>query len=113
MRGPVQVVWTREDDTLHDMYQAAQVNRLTAAIDGGRIVGWRHRVADYHLTMFGPRNPNAKPADDGDPWGGFDTPYAFPAIDVTLAVLDPPVPTGAWRAVTYPAPVLGRESVLG
>jgi isoquinoline 1-oxidoreductase beta subunit len=95
------------------MYGAAQVNRLTAAIDaGGNITAWRHQVADYHLTMFGAFNPDYDPAADGDPWGGYDTPYAFPALDVTLAVLDPPVPTGAWRSVTYPAAVFARESFL-
>ena len=113
IKAPVQVVWTREDDLQHDMYQAAQVNEVSAAIDGaGRIIGWRHRVGDYHLSMFGPRNPEANPADEGDPWGGYDTPYAFPAIDVTLAVLDPPVPTGAWRSVTYPAAVFARETFV-
>lgn len=113
LRAPVQVVWTREDDFAHDMYQAAQVNRLTAGLAGnGRILGWRHEVADYHLSMFGPRNPDFDPAAEGDPWGGFDTPYAFPAFECTLAILDNPVPTGAWRAVTYPAAVFARECFL-
>lgn len=110
---PVQVVWTREDDFAHDMFQAAQVNRLTAGLDSQRrIVAWRHEVADYHLSMFGPRNPNADPAADGDPWGGFDSPYRFPAFECTLAVLDAPVPTGAWRSVTYPVAVFARECFL-
>ncbi len=113
IKAPVQVVWTREDDFTHDMYGAAQVNRLSAGLDAsGNIVGWRHQVADYHLTMFGAFNPDYDPAADGDPWGGFDNPYAFPALDVTLAVLDPPVPTGAWRSVAYPAAVFARECFL-
>jgi isoquinoline 1-oxidoreductase beta subunit len=113
IRAPVQVVWTREDDFAHDMYQAAQVNRLTAALDAsGNIIGWRHHVADYHLSMFGQFNPDFDPAKDGDPWGGYDTPYAFPALDVRLSVLEAPVPTGAWRSVTYPAAVFARECFL-
>ena len=113
IKAPVQVVWTREDDFAHDMYGAAQINRLSAGLDAsGNIVGWRHQVADYHLTMFGAFNPNYDPAADGDPWGGFDTPYAFPALDVTLAVVDPPVATGAWRSVAYPAAVFARECFL-
>ena len=111
--GPVQVVWSREDDIRHDMYQAAQVNRLTAALDArGMPVAWRHEVADYHLTMFGDFNPNYDPAADGDPWGAFDTPYPFANLDVTLALSRSPVPTGAWRAVTYPAAVFARECFL-
>jgi isoquinoline 1-oxidoreductase subunit beta len=111
--APVQVVWTREDDFAHDMYQAAQVNRMTAALDdAGNIVGWRHQVADYHLSMFGPFDPAFDPVKAGDPWGGIDSPYAFPAFACTLALLEAPVPTGAWRSVTYPAAVFARECFL-
>jgi isoquinoline 1-oxidoreductase beta subunit len=111
--GPVQVIWSREDDIRHDMYQPGQVNRLTASLDArGTPVAWRHEVADYNLTMFGYYNPNYNPADDGDPWGGYDTPYAFPSLDVTLALAPTPVPTGAWRSVSYPAAVFGRECFL-
>jgi isoquinoline 1-oxidoreductase beta subunit len=111
IKAPVQVVWTREDDFAHDMYQAAQVNRMTALLDDSRrIVAWKHAVADYHLSMFGDFDPNAEP--DGDPWGGFDSPYTFPAFECTLAVREAPVPTGAWRSVTYPAAVFARESFL-
>jgi isoquinoline 1-oxidoreductase beta subunit len=113
IRGPVQVVWSREDDIRHDMYQPGQLNRLTASLDArGLPVAWRHEVADYNLTMFGEYDANYDPAADGDPWGGYDTPYAFPALDVTLALAPTPVPTGAWRSVTYPAAVFARESFL-
>jgi isoquinoline 1-oxidoreductase beta subunit len=111
--GPVQVVWSREDDIRHDMYQPGQVNRLTAALDErGVPVAWRHEVADFNLTMFGDYDPSYDPAADGDPWGGYDTPYAFPALDVTLALAPTPVPTGAWRSVSYPAAVFARESFI-
>lgn len=113
IKAPVQVVWTREDDFAHDMYQAAQVNRMTAMLDdANRITAWKHEVADYHLSMFGEFDPKYDPAADGDPWGGFDSPYAFPAFECTLALREAPVPTGAWRAVTYPAAVFARESFL-
>ena len=111
--GPVQVLWTREDDIRNGMYQPAQVNRLTAGLDAsGLPVAWRHRVADYHLSMFGEYNPSADPGADGDPWGGYDTPYSFAALDVTSALLRAPVPTAAWRSVSYPAAVFARESFL-
>jgi isoquinoline 1-oxidoreductase beta subunit len=111
--APVQVVWSREDDIQHDAYNAAQANRLTAGLDAaGNIVAWRHETADFHLSTFGAYNPNYNPAADGDPWGGFDTPYAFDSLDVTLAELESPVSTGAWRSVTYPAAVFARECFL-
>ena len=111
--GPVQIVWSREDDVRHDMFNAMQLNRITAGLDErGAVTAWRHRVADYHLSMFGAFNPNADPAADGDPWGAYDTPYAFDAWEATLALREAPVQTGAWRAVTYPAAVFARESFL-
>ncbi|MEO7966463.1 MAG: molybdopterin cofactor-binding domain-containing protein, partial [Gemmatimonadaceae bacterium] len=111
--APVQVVWSREDDVRHDMFNAMQVNRISAGVDAsGRVTAWRHRVADFHLSMFGAFNPNADPSADGDPWGAYDTPYAFSAWEATLAQLEAPVATGAWRAVTYPAAVFARESFL-
>jgi isoquinoline 1-oxidoreductase beta subunit len=111
--GPVQVVWSREDDLRHDMYQPGQLNRLTTSLDArGMPVAWRHEVADFNLTMFGDYDANFDPAADGDPWGAFDTPYGFPALDVTLALAPTPVPTGAWRSVTYPAAVMARESFI-
>src|SRR4029079_12681674 len=33
-------------------------------------------------------------------------------MGVTLAVLEAPMPTGAWRSVTYPAAVFARESFI-
>jgi isoquinoline 1-oxidoreductase beta subunit len=111
--GPVQVLWTREDDFRHDMYNPAQINRLAAGLDSaGRPTAWVHRVGDFHLSMFGAFNPASDPAADGDPWGGYDSPYAIPDLRVELAVAESPVPSGAWRAVTYPAAVLARECFI-
>ena len=110
---PVQLIWTRDDDTRHDMYQSAQIVRMAAGLDpDGRIVGWRHRVSEFHLSMFGPHSVDFNPVEDGDPWGAFDTPYAFPALEVELARTASPVPTGAWRSVTYPPSVFARECFL-
>ncbi|HET7601314.1 MAG TPA: molybdopterin cofactor-binding domain-containing protein, partial [Gemmatimonadales bacterium] len=110
---PVRLQWTREDDIAHDMYQSCQVNRLAAGLDDrGRPVAWHHQVGDLHLSMFGPYNPNYDPAAGGDPWGGFDTPYGFDGLRVELALVASPVPTGAWRSVTYPPAVMARECFL-
>jgi isoquinoline 1-oxidoreductase beta subunit len=90
--GPVQVVWTREDDFQHDMYGAAQINRLAAALDGaGRITAWEHRVGDFHLSMFGSYDPSPDPAAGGDPWGGFDSPYIAPNLRVDTTFVESPV----------------------
>jgi isoquinoline 1-oxidoreductase beta subunit len=113
MATPVQVVWTREDDFQHDMYNPAQLNSMAAALgDDGLPVAWAHRVGDFHLSMFGPYDSNFDPVASGDPWGGIDAPYVFPNTHVELAIAESPIPTGAWRAVTYPAAVIARECFL-
>ena len=43
--GPVKVVWTREEDIQHDIYRPVYRDSLSAALSGGKIVGWRHRIA--------------------------------------------------------------------
>jgi len=110
---PVQVLWTREDDFLHDFYQAPQVHQVRAALGAnGEILAWRHRVADYHLSMLGPLDPKADPAAEGEPWGVFDSPYVVPSYEASLARLESPVQTGAWRSVFYPGGVFARESFI-
>lgn len=51
--GPVQVVWTREDDIRHDAFRPFSVHRLLAGIDGGgRVAGWRHRQSGTSRHAF-------------------------------------------------------------
>ena len=45
VEGPVKVVWTREEDIRHDIYRPAYRDLLWARLEGGRIVGWKHRVS--------------------------------------------------------------------
>ncbi len=111
---PVQLVWTREDDLAHDMFQSAAIVRMAASVDPrGELTAWSHRVADFHLSMFGGFDPlQYRPGEEGEPWGGHDTPYDLPVIEVQLARLASPVRTGAWRSVFYPSSVMARECFL-
>lgn len=111
---PVQLVWTREDDLAHDMFQSAAIVRMAAGVDAaGALTAWSHRVADFHLSMFGDFDPvQYRPGEEGEPWGGHDTPYDLPVIEVQLARLVSPLRTGAWRSVFYPSSVMARECFL-
>jgi isoquinoline 1-oxidoreductase beta subunit len=109
--APVQIVWSRADDFAHDFLHPASIDRLEAGLDAhGFPTAWTHTMAEFHLTMFGPLN--LEESFEGDPWGGFDTPYRLPALRVDYAPIASPVPTGAWRSVTYPPGVFARESFL-
>ncbi|MGH9366369.1 MAG: molybdopterin cofactor-binding domain-containing protein [Thermoanaerobaculia bacterium] len=110
---PVQVVWSRKDDFLHDyVHPGARVD-VEAGLDAsGRIVAWRHHAISFHLSMFGAFDPNAVDDPDENPWGGYDNPYAIPNLLTAWTDLESPVRTGAWRAVFYPPSVFARECFL-
>jgi isoquinoline 1-oxidoreductase beta subunit len=110
-KRPVQVVWSRKDDFLRDrLHPAARVDVAGGLDASGRLVAWTHHATTFHLSMFGAFNPGEDA--EGNPWGGYDLPYAIPNVDVAWSEVESPIGTGAWRAVYYPANVFARESLL-
>ncbi len=108
--APVKVLWTRADDTKHGYFHSHTACRLTAGLTKGKIVAWTHRTASSDLSILGPPTLNAAEyAKSFVPWGGFDNPYSFPALQIEYHHLDSPVPTGPWRAVGYPQNIFARE----
>jgi isoquinoline 1-oxidoreductase beta subunit len=53
---PIKLIWTREEDTTHDMYRPHYIDRFAAALDAeGRLLGWRHTIAGASvLARFAP-----------------------------------------------------------
>ena len=41
---PVKVVWTREEDTQHDVYRPVYHNNITAVLVDGKVAAWKHRI---------------------------------------------------------------------
>jgi isoquinoline 1-oxidoreductase beta subunit len=123
---PVQVVWTREDETRHGYFQPCTAERLEGGLDAdGRLVALVHRSSASDLTIYdihGGRDiydgtpPEPKAPDHYSsgvsPWGAFDNPYDIPHLRVDAVDVPSPVPYGPWRAVEYPSTVFARESFL-
>lgn len=123
---PVQVVWTREDDTRHGYFQPCTAERLEGGLDAaGRLVALVHRTTASDLTIYdihegrdiyGDTPPEPKKPDSYSsglsPWGAYDNPYDIPHLRVDAADVPSPVPYGPWRAVEYPSTVFARESFL-
>lgn len=113
---PVQTLWSREDDVQHDFYRPACVARCRAALgDDGQIAAWSLKSAGQSIAPgYGPRTagiPLLGP-DKNAAEGAFDAPYAFPAVAVSHASIELPLPVGFWRAVGHSHQAFFAESFL-
>jgi isoquinoline 1-oxidoreductase beta subunit len=98
--GPVKVVWTREEDMRHDVYRPVYRDVLSAALSGGRIVAWKHRVAGSSVIARWLPPAFQKGIDIDAVDSAVDMPYDIPNFRVDYVRDEPPaVPTGFWRGV--------------
>jgi isoquinoline 1-oxidoreductase beta subunit len=98
--GPVKVVWTREEDMQHDVYRPVYHDRLAATVSGGRIVGWRHRIAGSAIIARWLPPAFQKGVDIDAVDAAIDVPYDIPNLAIEYVRNEPPgVPTGFWRGV--------------
>ncbi len=82
--GPVQVVWTREDDIRHDRYRPASLHALRGAVDArGVPTAWHWHILNTHTGRF----------DPGDFPARFVPNYRVEYTHVPFVL-----PRGAWRA---------------
>ena len=96
---PVKVVWSREDDIMHDQYRPSTYNVLRGGIDAkGNMLAWEHRIAGPSIMA---RVSGSE--GDGHDWssteGAKNIPYAIATQRVTYAMSNTPVPVGFWRSV--------------
>jgi isoquinoline 1-oxidoreductase beta subunit len=100
MKAPVQVTWSREDDTRHDFYRPASLIRFSAGLDSaGKPVSFTAHVAcDSILRWTFPGA--AKNGMDGTSVDGLaNIPYDIPNILVDYQLVRGPIPLGFWRSV--------------
>ncbi len=100
-KGPLKVIWTREEDIQHDMYRPYYYDRLSAKLDDkGMPVAWFHRVTGSSImARFAP--PMVKNGVDPDAVeAAADLQYTIPDLRVEYVRHEPPgVPTAFWRGV--------------
>lgn len=110
---PVQVIWSREDDTRHDYYRPATAHALSAALGpDGLPVAWRQRIAcqsivrnwapgwvpDFVLNRVGALQDGV---DHSAVEGAANMTYHIPNLLVDWRELVLPVPVGWWRSVGH------------
>ena len=113
---PVQLIWTREQDTMHDLYRPAALARFEARLDAqGEILAWSSKSAGGAIAhQYFPRNlglPGVGP-DKTTAEGAYDHPYAIPNQRVEHVIVDSPVPLGYWRSVGHSHNAFFKESFL-
>lgn len=87
---PIQLVWSRDDDTRHDYYRPASHHALRAVLDAsGKPISWRHQ----YLQAGGRAAAGQYRAERLD--------YRFEGAEVRSGSIATPVPTGAWRSVSH------------
>ena len=101
VKGPVKVVWTREEDIQHDVYRPYYYDRIAAGLDArGKLVRWNHRIVGISiLARWAP--PAFKNGLDGDAVdGSVQLLYDIPNLQVEYIRQEEPVlRTGWWRGV--------------
>jgi isoquinoline 1-oxidoreductase beta subunit len=100
MGKPVQVTWTREDDTQHDYYRPASLVKMAAGLDAsGNPTAFTARVAcDSIMSWFFPGSIT-NGLDSSSVEGVSDIAYDIPNILVDYHLMAGPIPMGFWRSV--------------
>ena len=99
--GPVQMLWSREDDLRHDLYRPAYVDRIAAGLDAhGRPVAWTHTIAGSCVDARWYYRPRQMTLDGDGANCATDPPYALPNRSVEYVRQEPRgLTTGNWRGV--------------
>lgn len=116
---PVQLIWSREEDTTHDFYRPMHVAQLTGSLDAqGAITGLRIRSAGDAITprwmargipaLSGPIDTPDKTTAEGL----FDLPYGFANQQMVHTATRMDVPVGFWRSVGHSHNAFFSESFI-
>jgi len=101
INGPVQVVWTREDDIKHSFYHSTSTQYLKGSLDKeGQVSGWLHRAAFPSIvSSFKPLSDYASGFELGQ--GFINNPYQIENFRFENAKAEAYVRIGWMRSVIH------------
>lgn len=134
----IKLVWSREDDTKHDLYRPASLHRLSGSIDSdGNLVGYHHhivcpKIMNWYVWDAAPAQfpwaPKAMykslaevglagegiiaPKDHSPVEGAEDYAYQVANVDIRYTEADAGVPISYWRSVGHSQNAFVVESFM-
>jgi isoquinoline 1-oxidoreductase subunit beta len=115
-KRPVQLVWSRLEESVQDTFRAPARAQLLARLDqGGVILGWQARIAapDTGARLEARlRGGGGAMAAIGDPTAGAVPPYAIPAVAVDYLPAETALRIGGWRSGAHSYTAFFTESFM-
>jgi len=114
-KRPVQLMWSRQEEMIHARPMAPAKANLTARITGGRIAGWRARIAAPATdAAFGQRLMGRRDRGRADASAieGAVPPYGIADLAIEHARADIAIPTGIARGGAHAYTVFFSESFI-
>jgi isoquinoline 1-oxidoreductase beta subunit len=114
--APVQVIWSREQDTAHDVYRPAALARFSGSLDGaGNVLAYDNKsISGSPSHQFLKRNlglPGIGP-DKAVVEGEYDMQYEIANQRISHVIVDSPVALGNWRSVGHSHNAFFKESFI-
>ncbi len=106
-RRPVKVIWSREDDIRHDYFRAANVQRVRASVQGGRISHWQQKVVSHPREVYLERDGSPAEIYNFEFPAGFVANLLFEYVPVPARI-----PLGQWRATEHSGNVFVVSSAI-
>ncbi|MCG2586743.1 xanthine dehydrogenase family protein molybdopterin-binding subunit [Massilia sp. TS11] len=112
-RGPLKVIWTREDDIRGGYYRPAHVHRAEIGLDDkGRILAWDHTIVGQSIITGSPFEAfMVKNGVDATMVEGMGEPYAVP-LKLSVHNAKANVPVLWWRSVGSTHTAFVMETLL-
>jgi isoquinoline 1-oxidoreductase beta subunit len=112
LSGPVQLVWTREDDFANDFYRPISRHRVTAGFDREqRLCAWEHRLSSTSLAAQGHKTGDVHP-ESAEVMSAMDPSYLIPNFSIHYTQTRSDIRRGAWRSVSHSFNVAVNECFI-
>jgi isoquinoline 1-oxidoreductase beta subunit len=110
---PVKVVWSREEDMLHDVYRPATLQRITAGLDrAGKPSAIAHSVVSPSILQYVFASAVTEDNDPSCLEGLMESHYQIPSQRVDFHLLKIGAPTSVLRTTGYGPNIFAVESFI-